>query len=161
MKLTKAIEGGLAGVTTISLIGETLRKLDHNRPHGSFLNSRNLQRRFKKASSKKPGKATKQLILLAGELLGSSAFLGMVSLGKKKHAVLRGALLGTAAGLGSVLLNKRKLEKGELNGHEGHPSVMGVKDPLLSKAIEVALFAAGGAVAGKLILGAGKKKKKK
>lgn len=161
MKLGNAIEGGLAGVTTITLLSETLRKLDHNRSHGSFLNGSRLQRRFKKAASKKPGKATKQYIQLAGELLGSSAFLGLASLGKKKNAVLRGALLGTMAGLGTVLLSKPKKKKEELNGHEGYPEVMSPEDPLLSKALEVALYAAGGAVAGKLIQEVRKKKKKK
>jgi hypothetical protein len=161
MKLAKAIEGGLAGVTTISLIGETLSKLDNNRSHGSFLNADNLRRRFKKASSKKAGKATKQFILLAGELLGSSAFLGMASLGKKRNAVMRGAALGAAAGLGSVLLRDRKNKKEGMDGHEGYPLMMGVKDPLLSKVLEVGLFAVGGVVAGKLVQSAGKKKKKK
>jgi hypothetical protein len=124
------------------------------------LNGGNLQRRFKKASAKKPGKATKQFILLASELLGSSAFLGMASLGKKKNAVLRGALLGTAAGVGSVLLTDRKINE-DVNSDEGSFLATEMKDPFVSKALEVALFAAGGALAGKLIQGAEKKKKKK
>jgi hypothetical protein len=161
MKLASAIEGGLAGATTISLLGETLRKMDGHSSHLNAFNGKHLKKRFKKAKSKKPMRATKGFIELAGDLLGSTAFLGINSLGKKKNAMLRGALLGAAAGLGSVLLKENDRSDHRQNGHEGYPSTMLAKEPLLAKALEVGLFTAGGMIAAKVIQGVSKKKKKK
>jgi hypothetical protein len=99
MKLASAIEGGLAGATTISLIGEALRKIDGKAPGVNGIKSKKLKKRFKKAGSKKNlAKSTEQYIHLAADLLGAASVLGFTSLGKKKNAVLRGALLGAAAG---------------------------------------------------------------
>jgi hypothetical protein len=161
MKLASAIEGGLAGATTISLLGETLRKIN-GKPSGTTgFNGKKLKKRFKKGKSKKPLKATKQYVRLAGELLGSTAFLGFSSLGKKKNAMLRGALLGTAAGLGAVLLNDHNKDEPGTNGHEGYPTLLPASDTMLSKALEVGLFTIGGLIAGRMVQGPGKKKKKK
>lgn len=161
-KLANALEGGLAGVTTISLLTDTLRRINGNSSNFHVFEGKRLKKRFKKVKSKKPLKATKQFIELAGDLLGSTAFLGLSSLGKKKNAMLRGGLLGTAAGLGSVLLNGHDHEeKRKYNGHEGfHPTVR-QQDQLVSKILEVSLYAIGGLIAGKVIEGNGKKKKRK
>lgn len=164
MKLASAIEGGLAGATTISLISETLRKLDGRAPGANGIKGKKLKKRLKKAGSKKnPARATEQYIHLAGDLLSAASVLGFTSLGKKKHAVLRGALLGAAAGLGAVLLNDYNEDRhnDKANGHEGFPSTMVAKDPLLQKALEVGLFTVGGMIAGKIFQGSGKKKKRK
>lgn len=161
MKLASALEGGLAGATTISLIGETLRRIDGQNHQFNVFDGKSLKKRFKKASSKKKGRATKQFIQLAGDVLGNTALFGLTSLGKRKNAVLRGALLGTAAGLGSVLFDEMKDEKHKVNGHEGYPSTMRAKESLLSKAAEVGLFTVGGMIAGKLIQKVKAKKKKK
>jgi hypothetical protein len=161
MKLASAIEGGLAGATTLSLLGETLRNID-GKPHG--INSKRIKRRFKKAGSKKkPIKATEQYIRLAGDLLGAASLLGFTSLGKKKNAVLRGALLGAAAGMGAVWLNDKTHDdhRDKVNGHEGFHATMEAKDTTLQKAMEVGLFTLGGMLAGKMLQGSGKKKKKR
>lgn len=160
MKVASALEGGLAGATTISLLTDTLRRINGHSSHVNLFNGKNLKRRFKKARSKKPLKATRQFIRLAGDLLGSTAFLGMSSLGKRKNAMLRGALLGTAAGLGSVLLNRPDKHQ-KANGHEGYSPTGLAKDRLLSKALEVSLYTIGGLIAGKVIQRSGKKKRKK
>ena len=159
MKLS-ALEGGLAGATTISLLTDTLRHINGDSSQKKLLSSKYLKKRFKKAGSKKPLKATKQFIQLAGDILGSSAFLGLTSLGKKKNAMLRGGLLGTAAGLGSVLLNGHDQEKEKANGHEGYPYMLNRKNSMVSKALEVGLYTIGGLIAGKVIEGAGRKKRK-
>lgn len=164
MKLASAIEGGLAGATTISLIGEALRKIDGKAPGANGIKSKKLKKRLKKAGSKKNGaKSTEQYIRLAGDLLGAASVLGFTSLGKKKNAVLRGALLGAAAGLGAVLLNDYTQDRNseKVNGHEGFPYTMLPKDTLLQKAAEVGLFTVGGMIAGKMLQGSGKKKKRK
>jgi len=160
-KLASALEGGLAGVTTISLLTDTLRKINGNSSGHHLLEGKRLKKRFKKVKSKKPLKATQQFIELAGELLGSTAFMGLSSVGKKKNAMLRGGLLGTAAGLGSVFLNGHDDEKRKYNGHEGFHPTMNKQDQLISKILEVSLYTIGGLIAGKVIEGKNKKKKRK
>jgi hypothetical protein len=160
-KLASALEGGLAGASTIALLTETLKKINGNSPHNYLPDGKSLKKRFRKAKSKKPMKATKQFIRLAGDLLGSTAFLGLSSVGKKKNAMLRGGLLGTAAGLGSVLLNGHDKHNGKASGHEGYPSTMLQRDRVVSKVLEVSLYTIGGLIAGKVIQGVGEKNKKK
>lgn len=163
MKLAQVIEGGLAGATTVSLLTNTLRKIDGSATQGSLFDGRNLQKRFKKARSKKAGKAAKQYIRLAGDVLESAAFLGLSSFGKRKHAMLRGAILGTVAGLATEFLHDANDEK------DNHTDVLlddelkssAPKGDLWKKAARVGLYTAGGMVAGKVVQLTGKKKKKK
>ena len=164
MKLASAIEGGLAGATTISLLGETLRRIDGKPLGKNGIKTKRLKKRFKKAGNqKKPLEATKQYVQLAGDLLGAASVLGFTSLGKRKNALLRGALLGTAAGLGAVFLDNHTHDHrpNRTNGHEGYTATMMAKDTTLQKVLEVGLFTLGGLVAGKIVQAAGKKKKKK
>jgi len=160
MKLASAIEGGLAGATTVSMLGEALRKIDEHSSADLF-NGNSLIKTFKKAKSKKASKATKLWIKLASELLGSTAFLSLSSLGKKKNAALRGALLGTVAGLGSVVLNGHDNHKAKASGHEGYRLVKPPADPVLAKAVQVALYALDEIIKEKMMQATGKKKKKK
>lgn len=162
MKLVNAIEGGLAGASTLSLLGETLKSFDSSTSENKKINGKNLKKRIKKASSQKPLKAATQYIGLAGDLLSSTAFLGFTSLGKRKHAMLRGAILGTAAGLGAVFLNdhQQKEKTKKINDHEGYPSTERARTPGLQKAMEVGLFTLGGLLAGRILQSAGNKNKK-
>jgi hypothetical protein len=160
MKLASAIEGGLAGATTVSMLGEALRKIDEHSSADLFKGD-SLIKTFKKAKSKKASKATKLWIKLASELLGSTAYLSLSSLGKKKNAALRGALLGTVAGLGFAVLNEHHHRKEKASGHEGYPLVKLPANPVLAKAVQVALYALAGLIAGKMMQASGKKKKKK
>lgn len=161
MKLASVIEGGLAGATTVSLLSEALRKINGHSSKPALFNGAHLKKRFKKAKSKKPMKATKQFIGLAGDLLGSTAFLGFKPLTKKKNAALRGALLGAAAGLGSVLLNDQEKNKGKFDKSGDYSFEATEKDTLLTKALEVGLFTVGGMIASKMIQRSTKKKKKR
>jgi hypothetical protein len=77
--------------------------------------------------------------------LGSAAFYGLTGLGKKKNAVLRGGLLGAAAGLGAAFMSdKNENEFDELHGASHKSSTDDAKE----KALTVALYTAGGLLAG-------------
>lgn len=134
MKLANVIEGGLSGVTTLSLLQEALQKVDGNasKPSGMI-------KQFKKLGTKK-GNNSKAFIKLAGELLSNSAYYGLSGLGKKKNAVIRGGLLGAAAGLGYVLLKDYD-----------HSDTVIAEDKtimLKKKILTVTLYTAGGILAG-------------
>lgn len=147
MKLANAIEGGITGATTLGLLQEALHKIDPKAPRAKLLNSPGIIKRIKKQSKKKGGVSNKLYINLASELLSNAAYFGLTALGKKKNAILRGGILGAAAGLGSAFLN-------ESNPEDKTSSVQ-------NKIITVALYTAGGMLAGAAIKKINKKDKKK
>jgi hypothetical protein len=150
MKLASAIEGGVTGATTLSLLQEALHKIDAKAPR-PLLHKSGILKQLKKHSGK--GNNHKLYIKLAGELLGNAAFFGMAGLGKRKNAVLTGGLLGAAAGLGTAFLQDD--EEGK-DGFEGIQNGF-TRAELEKKMLTVALYTAGGLLSGFAI----KKLKKK
>ena len=145
MKLASAIESGLTGASTLSLLQEALHKIDPKSPRPLLYKSGILD----KLKNGKKKDATKLYIQLAGELLSNAAFYGLTGLGKKKNAVLRGGILGAAAGLGSVFLTHDK-EGTEITKLDGTPQLKSGKrqTTLKDKALTVGLYTAGGILAG-------------
>ena len=151
MKLSNVIEGGLAGVSTLTLMQEALHKFDHNAPRPLFRNVR----RIKKWKDVKGSKRGKFYIQLAGDLLSNAAFFGLSALGKKKNAVLRGAVLGALAGCGTILLNDDASDNPFSNEMTNESRREKIKDILIT----LGLYTAGGVIAG-VIVKKGKKVKK-
>lgn len=158
MKLAKAIEGGLAGASTLSLLQEALHKFDHTSPR-PLLHKSGLIKKLKKAKGGPGRKSSKLYIQLASELLANTAFFGLTGLGKKRNAVLRGGLLGAAAGLGSAFLQQDDKDDESTIRTESER-----KSDLKKKLLTVALYTSGGVLAGAAIRNfkvKGKKKKKR
>ena len=163
MKLANAIEGGLTGAGTLSLLQEALHKVDHSSPR-PLLHQAGLIKKLKKNSGKPGMKSTKLYIQLASELVSNAALFGLSGLGKKKNAVLRGALLGAAAGVGSAFLHKEKDKQkaGDLSANgEGVLTATPAVSDVKKKAMTVALYTAGGLLAGLAIKNFSGKKAKK
>jgi hypothetical protein len=163
MKLANAIEGGLTGAGTLSLLQEALHKIDHSSPR-PLLHQSGLLKKLKKNTGKPGMKSTKLYIQLASELVSNAALFGLSGLGKKRNAVLRGALLGAAAGVGSAFLQKEKKEEkpGDLSANgEGVITARPVVSDVTKKAMTVALYTAGGLLAGMAIKNFSGKKVKK
>lgn len=158
MKLASALEGGLTGVTTLTLLQEALHKIDSKTPQ-PFLHKSGVIKKLKKSSGKpgKNGKNNKLYIALAGELLVNAAYFGLSGLGKRKNAVLTGGLLGAAAGLGVAFLNEPDHDNSNrINGEQ-----MPAPDDTQKKVLTVALYTAGGLLAGVAIKRLNKKMLKK
>lgn len=157
MKLANAIEGGLAGASTLTLLQQTL----HKKRAGQSpvpLHKSGLIKEFRKAGKKKKG-SPKLYIKLAGELLANAATFGLTAIGKKRNAVLRGALLGAGAGLGVAFL-----QDAESNEGVNHPMLTSEekRKALHDQLFTIGLYTAGGALAGYAVRQwSGKKKKKK
>jgi len=165
MKLSSAIEGGIAGATTLGLITETLHNINKKSPHVNLLQDGKLKKRFKKSKSSNGFKATRNYIQLAGDLISSTAYFGLSALGKKRNVVLRGGLLGAAAGLGSIFLDPPIDEKlnGKKRGTFDPDKQSQFEDSLDTQIAQVALFTIGGMLAGKIVesLEPNKKSRKK
>lgn len=146
MKLANAIEGGLTGATTLTLLQEALHKIDTKSPR-PFLNKSGIIKELKKAGNK--GNKNKLYVKMAGELLTSAAYFGLAGFGKKENVILRGGLLGAAAGLGSAFLqdNEEKVEQIDeamVDNKLQHNSTK-------SKILTVTLYTVGGLLAGAAI----------
>lgn len=161
MKLASAVEGGLTGATTLTLLQEALHKIDGKAPR-PLLHKSGLMKQLRKNGTK-PGDNNKLYIKLAGELLSNAAYFGLSSIGKKKNAVLRGGLLGAAAGLGSAFFTEDKEQDttDDATAVDSNTSRNSIK----KKVLTVTLYTAGGLLAGfaikKINQKSGKKLRKK
>jgi len=150
MNLANAIEGGLTGAATLTLLQEALHKVDGNAPR-PFLHKSGIIKQIKKA--KKKGTSNKLYIKLAGELLSGVTYFGVAGLGKKKNVVLRGGLLGAAAGLGAAFLkDDEEAKQHRIAGLDdvsinNEPANTDVKNKILT----VTLYTVGGLLAGAAI----------
>lgn len=158
MKIADVLEGGIAGVTTLSLIQEALGKIDGGEPH-TLLHKSDTIKQLQKG--KKKGRKSKELYVnFAGELLGHAGLFGLSGLGKKKNAVLRGGLLGAAAGLAIAFLDDDN-DTSQQAIHADGRMYDAEGDALRQKIITVTLYTLGGVLAGAAIKAMNNKKLKK
>ncbi|HEX2534895.1 MAG TPA: hypothetical protein VHK69_14220 [Chitinophagaceae bacterium] len=154
MKLAKVMESGVSGAAGLALIQEAMHLLDNRMPRASLLHKTGVFNNLQNENGTKKTKNT--LAELGGEILTNAAFFGLVGLGSKKNALKRGALIGAAAGLGATFIK----------GADEN----GVRKTLPEHAATLALYTAGGVLAGlamqelpgltKKLKGKGRKNKK-
>lgn len=102
----KSTLGGLAGACTLTLLNESVKKLDKDAPRMDLLGM-NAVARLMKGNNILTQTAGKLFpIALAGDLVSNSLYYSMADTGDKKNTLIRGALLGLGAGLGAVVLPK-------------------------------------------------------
>jgi len=106
MKFTSAILGGLAGATVLTILHESVRKVNKNAPRMDKLGMEAIDKTLQKVNVEAPEKNTLFKITLAGDLITNALYYSLIGLGGKKQVILRGGLLGLAAGLGGVYLPK-------------------------------------------------------
>lgn len=114
MNLAKAIEGGVVGASTLTLLQEAIHKFDRNGTPGNLVLKPGILRKIKKYEKK--GKPTGKLYIdLAGQLLAAVSYFGLSGLGKKRNAVLRGGLLGLGAGVVTAFLSNQGDESEQMD----------------------------------------------
>ncbi|MEX2231846.1 MAG: hypothetical protein WD824_06785 [Cyclobacteriaceae bacterium] len=102
----KSTIGGLAGACTLTLLNESVKKLDKDAPRMDLLGM-NAVARLMKGNNILAQTAGKLFpVALAGDLVSNSLYFSMADSGDKKKTLIRGSLLGLAAGLGAVVLPK-------------------------------------------------------
>lgn len=98
--------GGLAGACTLTLLNESVKKLDKDAPRMDLLGM-NAVARLTKGNNILAQTAGKLFpVALAGDLVSNSLYYSMAESEDNKKTFVRGALLGLAAGLGAVVLPK-------------------------------------------------------
>ncbi|TDH21668.1 hypothetical protein EXU57_19400 [Segetibacter sp. 3557_3] len=164
MNLANALQGGIAGATTLGLLEKALQNIDGKKPKMKLLNKPGIIKKLRKSSKKKG--SHKMLIEVSKELLSAATYYGFIKLGKKKNALLTGALLGAATGAGVAFLeSKSKRHKDDYSGGlnnelDGKPSSdfwNANRDAILT----IGLYTAGGLLAGVAMKKVQKRIKKK
>ena len=101
-KFLVATIAGLAGACTVTLIHETMRRLDPDAPRMDVLGMRAIAKMMRAADTTPPEEDTLFGMTLAGDIVSNAAYYSLT--GSGKNAWLRGGLLGLAAGVGGVVL---------------------------------------------------------
>lgn len=101
-KLQTAMLAGLAGACTVTLIHETMRRLDPDAPRMDVLGMRAIAKMMRAADLTPPPEDKLFGLTLAGDIVSNAAYYSLI--GGGKNAWVRGGLLGLAAGVGGVVL---------------------------------------------------------
>jgi hypothetical protein len=104
MKLSSAL-GGFAGAATLTILNESVKKLDKNAPTLDLLGMNAIAKVVQGPKGVPLGDKVKP-VSVAGDLISNSLYFGMANGGSKNSTLIRGALLGLGAGVGAVTLAK-------------------------------------------------------
>jgi hypothetical protein len=105
MKLSSAL-GGLAGACALTVLNESVKKLDKDAPRLDLLGMNAVAKLIKGSGIQAFGKGQVEQVSLAGDLLSNSLYFGMANAGNKTQTLIRGTLLGLGAGVGAITLAK-------------------------------------------------------
>jgi hypothetical protein len=148
MKTLAALEGGLAGSLALSILHETIKRLDPDSPRMDLLGMEAIAKTLKKADSEVPEDRNLFIATLIGDIISNSIYYSLAGIGKKKNTAIRGGLLGLAAGLGAIVL-PRYLGLNPENSNRTSKT----------KVYTAALYLTGGLVAAAAMMSLNKKRK--
>ncbi len=106
MKITSAIGGGIAGSVALTLLHETVRRINANAPRMDLLGMQAIAKSLERIDTEIPDEGKLFKITMAGDILSNSFYYSIAGIAGENGAMLRGALLGLAAGIGAVYLPK-------------------------------------------------------
>ncbi len=112
MNAESAIEGGITGATTLTILHEIVRKLDRDAPRMDEVGKEALGKLFKKLKLDVPDDDKLHLLATGTELISNGLFYSLAGAAGKNNVILRGIFLGLTAGIAAVVL-PRQLELDE------------------------------------------------
>jgi hypothetical protein len=104
MKAESAMEGGLTGATTLTILHELVRKFSPDAPRMDEIGKQGLAKIFDKLKLDVPDDDQLYLLATGMELLSNSLYYSIAGAGNKNNVLLKGAILGLIAGIGAVTL---------------------------------------------------------
>lgn len=137
---------GAAGAAALTLLHQGLKTVTPDAPRADALGREALAKGFAAAGEPPPDDASLQQGALAGDLAGNALYYSAVGLAEPQNGIRTGSLLGLAAGLGAVLLP----------GPLGFDASTTNRTPQ-TKVMAVAVYLAGGLMAGVLYQSLGKR----
>ena len=106
MKVLRKLLAGLAGSVVLTVIHESMRRLQKTAPRMDLLGEEALSKGLHKAGMKVPGEQKLFNWTLAGDIIGNALYYNLINVGSRKKPMAKGTLLGLAAGIGGVVLPK-------------------------------------------------------
>ena len=103
MKPSRSIASGLAGACVLTLIHETVRRLDPDAPRMDLLGMEAIAKTMNAVGITPPADDKLHTVALLGDLASNSMYYSMVGDGADPSVWWRGAGLGLSAGLGAIL----------------------------------------------------------
>jgi hypothetical protein len=137
MKISSSILGGLAGATILTILHESVRRVNKDAPRMDRLGMEAIEKTLHRINADVPDEDKLFKITMAGDIISNTLYYSLVGLGGEKQIVLRGALLGLAAGIGGVYLPK---PLGLNNAHSNRTAE--------TKLLTIAWYTIGGLVTG-------------
>lgn len=101
-KLFTALAGGLAGACAVTLVHETVRRLNPDAPRMDLLGMRALAKVCRLSGAEPPAENKLFAWVLVGDVIFNSLYYSLT--GGGKNAWIKGPALGLAAGIGGVVL---------------------------------------------------------
>jgi len=106
MKFSSAILGGITGATVLTLLHESVRRVNKNAPRMDKMGMEAIAKTLESVNVAVAKEENLFKITMAGDIISNSLYYSLAGLGNEKQVIVRGALLGAAAGLGAVYLPK-------------------------------------------------------
>lgn len=103
MKTSRSISSGLAGACILTLIHETVRRIDPDAPRMDLLSMEAIAKTMNAVGLTPPAEDRLHTIALLGDIVSNSMYYSMVGDGDDRGVWWRGAGLGLSAGLGAIL----------------------------------------------------------
>lgn len=107
MNAESAIEGGITGATTLTILHEIVRKLDRDAPRMDEVGKEALGKLFKKLKLDVPDDDKLHLLATGTELISNGLFYSLAGAAGKNNVILRGIFLGLTAGIAAVVLPRQ------------------------------------------------------
>ena len=137
MKLLSAIGGGFAGAAILTLLHETIRRVNTDAPRMDRLGMEAISKSLETIDVEVPEEDKLFKITMAGDIISNTFYYSLAAIGDKRKVVVRGLLLGVAAGFGGVYL----------------PKPLGLNDSASNRTTETKLMTVGLYVTGGLVAG--------
>ena len=106
MKTLSALGGGATGAAALTLLHETVKRINPNAPRMDLLGMYALSKTLRNMRMKTPHQKQLFLWTMAGDLLANSIYYMLIGAGGRKNIWAKAISLGLVAGLGGVLLPK-------------------------------------------------------
>ena len=106
MKAITNFIGGLAGAAALTVLHETVRRLDADAPRIDLVGQEGMNRLLTNIGAEPLEGDALYMATLAGDLISNAVYYSIIGAGSRKFLLARGAAYGLAAGIGNVELTK-------------------------------------------------------
>ena len=107
MKIKAALLSGLAGATTLTILNETIKRLDKTAPRLDLLGKNTIAKGLESLHLAHRNRRPSYLLSLLTDLIGNTLYYSMAGLGGKKTRVSKGVMLGLSAGIAATSAPKQ------------------------------------------------------